>query len=410
MKPRLERIGTWTALASPLFLLHGRGLAEADFAVVSVTFLLSSAFARDWRWLRRPWVLIALAWWAWLVLCSVIAGGAVGQALGVARFLILLAALEHWALRDDWARTWLARLLRWAAFYIALQCAVQFATGRNLFLYPRGADGELTGPYKNPRAGAPLSRLLFPALLPIARTPQAGLLLFAGGVAVMMMIGQRMPLLLTFLGLLATALLLPRLRMPVLLAALVAGALVAALPVISPQASHRLESEFSQQMLHFPDSHYGAIAARAVAIARANPVFGAGFDGFRRLCQDPRYFHGWRGDDGGGAEICVQHPHNFYLQALTESGVPGLLLFAALALAWLVAAAPRGADPLGVGLFVGVLIQLWPLASATDTFSMPLFGWFCLLLGLALAEKMPDPANQRFNDPAHTRSAWDPPA
>lgn len=386
LTPLLDRIGAWAALAAPFFLLHGRGLAEAVFAVVSVAFLLRSALARDWAWLRRPWARVAIVWWAWLVLCSVVAGAAVGQAVGVARFLILIAALEHWALRETWVRTWLARLLRLAAFYIALQCALQFATGRNLFGYPRGADGELTGPYKNPRAATPLSRLLFPALLPIARTPLVGLLLFAGGVAVMVMIGQRMPLLLTFLGLFATALLLPRLRLPVLFAVAVAGALAVALPALSPQASHRLETEFSQQMLHFPDSHYGEIAARAIAIATAHPVFGAGFDGFRRLCEDPAYFQGWRGGDGGGASICVQHPHNFYLQALTESGVPGLLLFAALALAWLFAAAPRGADPLRVGLFVAVLIQLWPVASANDTFSMPIFGWFCLLLGLALAE------------------------
>ncbi len=30
------------------------------------------------------------------------------------------------------------------------------------------------------------------------------------------------------------------------------------------------------------------------------------------------------------ASMCVQHPHNFYLQALVEGGVPGLALFALL--------------------------------------------------------------------------------
>ncbi len=142
-------------------------------------------------------------------------------------------------------------------------------------------------------------------------------------------------------------------------------------------------------MTRFPDSAYGQIAARALAIVRAHPLFGAGFDGFRRLCDDPRYFQGWHGSDGGGAGICVQHPHNFYLQALTEGGVPGLLLFAALAAAWLVAAGRSlhlRPDPVRVGLLVGALIQLWPVSSSTDFVSMPLAGWFFLILGLALAE------------------------
>ena len=109
-----------------------------------------------------------MAWWGWLLACSIPAGwAALGQAAAVARFLLLIAALEHWVLRDGWVRTWLLRLLQAAALYIALHAAVQFATGRNLYGWPRGADGELTGPYKNPRAGPPFVLLLFPALLPL---------------------------------------------------------------------------------------------------------------------------------------------------------------------------------------------------------------------------------------------------
>ena len=116
---------------------------------------------------------------------------------------------------------------------------------------------------------------------------------------------------------------------------------------------------------------------------------GRGFDGFRTGCRLPRFFHGWNGGDGGGAAICVQHPHNHYLQAVTDSGVPGLVLFCLLVLAWLRAVGRglwRDPDPLRVGLFVGVLIQEWPIASASSYTSMPLSGWFFVILGLGLAE------------------------
>lgn len=385
----MDRIGVGAALLAPLFLLHGRGIAEALFVIVDALFLWRSAAGRDWSWLRRNWVRLALAWWLWLVGCSLGSTEQLSQALGIVRFLLLVAALEHWLLRDVDVRRWLVWLLRASAFYIAFQSLVQLATGRNLFGWPRGADGELTGPYKNPRAGAPLARLLFPALLPRARGPLLALALLGGGITILVLIGQRMPLLLAFLGLFTTALLMPRLRFPVLATALVISALMTALPAISPQAAHRLESKFTEQMRNFPESHYGQIAARAIAIAQDRPLFGAGFDGFRLRCEDPRYFRGWRGGEGGGAAICVQHPHNYYLQALVEGGIPGLVLFAALALSWLLAVG-RGLltrpDPLRVGLFVAALIHLWPLASTTDWVSMPLSGWFFLQLGLALAE------------------------
>ena len=381
----LDRTGVGLALALPLFLLHGRGLAEGVVGALDVFFLAQASVRRDWGWLRPAWMRIGLAWWLWVMLCSAPHGaGAFGQAAAAGRFLLLVAALAHWVLRDAAVRRWFGWVLRWSAIYIAVQSLLQFAVGRNLFGYPRSGDGELTGPYEHPRAGAPLSRLLFPAVLPVWR--QA---LLPVGVVVMVLIGQRMPLLLTGLGLVVTALLLPRLRRLVLVAAVVLVGLVAATPVISPPTFHRLVEKFSAQMGHFTTSDYGMIAARAVAISERNLVLGSGFDGFRRECENPVYFHGWDGGDGGGAAMCIQHPHNFYLQALVEGGVPGLLLFAGLAAAWLLRLG-RGLwtapEPLRVGLFVAALLHLWPIASSTAWTSMPLGGWFFVLLGLGLAE------------------------
>ncbi len=421
----LDRAGLALTLALPLVLLHGRGIAEAVLILLGLLFVARCAALRDWAWLREGWVRIALAWWAWLVACSVPAGiGPAIQAAGLIRFLALVAALEHWTLRDPAARAWLARLLQWAAIYIALQSLLQFATGRNLYGYPRGPDGELTGPYAHPRAGPPLSRLLFPALLPVVGRwvgmvgwrPLAGMLLTLLGVAVMVLIGQRMPLLLTFLGLFITALLLPRLRGVVLFSLIAAGLLLAVAPAVAPPAFNRLVTKFSGQMQNFPDSPYGQIAARAVAIGSAHPVSGAGFDAFRRLCDDPAYFQGWPKNgvvgDGGGAAICVQHPHNHYLQAFTESGIPGLLLFCALILAWLRGVGRglwRDPDPLRVGLFVAVLIQEWPIASASAFSSMPLSGWFFLTVGFGLAEaRAYMTANSLEELPCPTRSSPSP--
>ena len=92
--------------------------------------------------------------------------------------------------------------------------------------------------------------------------------------------------------------------------------------------------------------------------------------------------------DGGGAGICNIHPHNHYLEAVTNAGVPGLVLFSALVVAWLMALG-RGlgarADPLRVGLFVAALIQEWPLASASGFSAVEIAGLFFIQLGLGLA-------------------------
>jgi O-antigen ligase len=216
--------------------------------------------------------------------------------------------------------------------------------------------------------------------------------LLLAGMCIVVLIGQRMPVMLTGLGLLICALLLRRLRPVVLVAGVVALGLVAATVVVSPPTYHRLVLKFSDQMDHFSTSQYGQLYARALEIGEQHPIIGRGFDGFRVFCPDPRYFRAsfdGRQADGGGAVICAQHPHNFYAQALDEGGFPGLLLFIALGVAWLWPLA-RGLlenpVPLRVGLFASIVIQLWPLASTSAFTSMPMGGWFFLLLGWGLAE------------------------
>ena len=92
--------------------------------------------------------------------------------------------------------------------------------------------------------------------------------------------------------------------------------------------------------------------------------------------------------DGGGAAICNIHPHNHYLQAATDAGLPGLALFCALVVAWLrglLRGLGRDPDPLRVGLFVGVLMELWPIASSNGLYAIEIVGFMYVMLGFGLA-------------------------
>ncbi len=388
----LGRLALAATLVLPVFLMHGRAVAEVVIGVIDFCFLARCLLAGEWAgesagewdWLRTAWVKLAAIWWGWLILCSLpsISGGGTGpliQAVGLARFLVLVAALENDVLRPAFARRWMARAVMAAALYIGLQSLLQFATGHNLQGFPRGADGELTGPFQNPRAAAPLSRLMFPAILAGGGVaPVLGLAVLATGT--MVLIGQRMPLLLTMFGLVLTGFLLPRMRLAMLGALVAGGLLLGASAVVAPQSFYRLVTKFSTQIENFADSEYGRIATRAIDITRAHPVFGQGFDAYRRTCADPVY---------GLPNACNIHPHNHYLEAATESGIPGLLLFSALIVAWLRPLARglrRDPNPLRVGLFVTAFISEWPIASSNSFTSIELGGFFFVLLGYGLAE------------------------
>lgn len=399
---RIEPIALATTLLIPLFLMHGHGVVEALIAIVDGCFLLRSAMHRAWGWLRQGWVPLALAWWAWVLIATIIMHPpSTGQAILVIRFVVFVAALEHFVLRETAARRWLYGVIVACVGWIAINLVWQFTTGLNLFGFHRGPAGELTGPFRKPRAGPPLARILLPALIPPAAAllarrrlwPSAGAYaLLLGATCLVVLVNQRMPVILFVFGLVVAALLLERLR-PVVVSAAVAGAiLIAASVVVSPYTHQRLVVQFSHQMEYFGSSPYGLLYARAAEIARQHPLTGLGFDAFRYGCPQERYFRpSFDGVEprGGEAKICMQHPHNPYLEALVNGGVPGLALFVALVAAWM-APLSRGLwaqpEPLRVGLFAAMLIQVWPIASTSAFTSLPMGGWFFLILGWALAE------------------------
>src|ERR1700723_1783001 len=109
MRPdMLRRIALAAAFLVPLGLLHAFLLAEVGIGVVDVLFLVTMAQRRELGWARQPWFVLALAWWAWLVLCSTplpfgsfgSAGWAMGfvQSLVILRLLVFTVALQTWLL------------------------------------------------------------------------------------------------------------------------------------------------------------------------------------------------------------------------------------------------------------------------------------------------------------------------
>ncbi len=407
---RLERTALFSVLLLPLLLMHAHGLAEVAIGIADLCFLLRCALLRDWDWLRTRWLWFAGAWWIWLVVCSLpipalhLGEGGVRslvQAVVTVRFLILVVALEFLVLRTIQARRWLYGLIAASVIWISLNSLIQFVFGRNLIGWPRGGEGELTGPFGAPRAGPPMAQIILPAVLP----PVSALLdrpgirpvigayaLLAASVVMMVMIGQRMPLVLTVFALAIVACLVRRLRPAVLATAIVAALVLAASPVVAPRAYFRLVEKFTTQLEHFGVSPYGQLYARAWEVGRQNPITGMGFDGFNTGCRQPQYFRptfDGSQPDGGGAKICWVHPHNHYFQALDDGGFVGLALFSVMGIAWLVPLARglgRNPDPLRAGLFAVVCAQVWPIQSTTAFTSMPVGGWFFLLLGWAMAE------------------------
>lgn len=413
--PRVFRVALAATLLLPVVLLYTRAIGDILLSLVAILFLVRACVLREWSWLNTTHARLAVAFWLWLVLCTIVAGThrAIGEALVVSRLLLFAAALESWVLvRSDRRRQlWIVVLT--VAAWIVIETWQQYALGTNIFGYPRWGSGVLTGPFPGPRAGGTLQMLFLPAFLPLAMfwlgkprllPRSAGLLLLFVVMLTEAAIGQRMPMILLLFSLCLAGLVVRRFRWPIGIALVVLAAMIAATPILSPVTYATLVVTFVHRMRDFWDTPYALLYQRAVVMVQMHPWLGLGFDGFRDNCNDPRYFKAvaWLPVTRiGSPDGCSIHPHNYWLQIATSAGIPGLLLFAALCVAWLARIGRgvfAGAPPIQTALFVTACTALWPIASTTSLFTVPNAGWFFLTIGWGLAEQYHAGANRQAGD------------
>ena len=388
----------------PVGLLYARAVADISLTLICLLFLAESARRGDWAWLRRPWVIVACVLWVQIVVASAHTGpqASLLQGLASLRLFLFAAALESWVMQHPTAQRWTTWVLRLLAIWLIVQVWQQYLTGVNIWGEERWADGALTGPFLKPRAGPTFLMLFFVALMPwvlgllrrntLQGTVQ-GTLLLIFLIVTTILIGQRMPNMLTLFGILIAAMLVKRLRKPTLAALALGAVLMFALPVISPPTYGKLVLKLSEHLSHFAASPYGQLFTRAGVMMEMHPWLGVGFDGFRNLCNDPLYNHGLTAYGIPTVEVftadaCNLHPHNYYLQLGAMGGFPALILFLALVVLWLARAVRLAGGQMSSQanmLLVMMCVMLWPAQSTSSFFVMDTGGWIFLYLGWALA-------------------------
>ncbi|WP_196756799.1 O-antigen ligase family protein, partial [Gluconobacter oxydans] len=158
----------------------------------------------------------------------------------------------------------------------------------------------------------------------------------------------------------------------------------------SPINAEEMESHRTAQSQRFVEP---SIYIRATNMVYAHPLFGLGFDGFRRHCADAVYIYGMPPLNHFMAGMdpvvgCNIHPHNIYLEIATTAGLIGLMLFVCMVLIWLkklLLAAVASKDLMLSMLFITLCMMFWPLASISSLFTERTAGWAFLMVGWGVA-------------------------
>lgn len=396
----LSSAGYLTALI-PVGLAIGNAAAEIILSLIVILFSIHTIKTRDFSWLKRDWVLALLALWIYGCIRSVFTdnpGKTFIDALPWVRFILFAIALESWVLVHEKWRNLLLNFGFIAVSWLAADAIFQYLHGTDLFGRAIAWPHRLTASYSKPIVGIMIAWMFMPFLFGRLVKKQNFLALGFSALTLtaVLLSGERMAFIFSMLSIMLVTLFIPYFRKTGLIALFVIVIGMVGLMALKPSLYDRQVKSTISVISNLPDSPYGVIWHSALDIIRDHPVFGIGMGNFRLICPDSRY--GPDDPTGRGYSRCASHPHNIYLEWLTEGGVIALSGFV-LSMFFVMRRLIRNFNAsrhnyLFLALTITYAVRLWPVASATSFFH----GWsaipFWLVMGWALVYcRIPDRAS-----------------
>jgi O-antigen ligase len=385
--PKWERVVHVFWLLGPFILLIERTPADLWLSLLGLIFVGRSIARRDGAWLRHFWVRAAFVFWAVCLLSAALSSQpsyALGEAFVWFRFPLFAMATAFWLGQDK--RLLYAMLLSTG---LGMMVMTGILTAEILIEGLKG--GRLTWPYDDLVPGNYLAKVGLPAFVVMvalaigARRRMASVMGALSLITIVMSIlaGERINFIIrACAGMLAGMVWkLNKIRF----FTLVIVELIAIFSIF--YFADATGARFTNQILNDfptgPHSDYYRVMGAGIVAFLEHPLLGVGTANYRELCPEilAEYKH----------LRCDNHPHNYYIQFLTETGVIGFLAGVVMigAIIWkaLVASFKNRENVVVATAFVIPFGLFFPIQSTADFFGQwnNIFMWSAVALSMAAA-------------------------
>ena len=143
-----------------------------------------------------------------------------------------------------------------------------------------------------------------------------------------------------------------------------------------------VQPSFLTILKNFNQSAYGELYATSIQMWKNNKITGIGLNNFEKMCKNEKVYNQYHKVFGCGA-----HPHNYYIQALTESGIIGLVIFALLIMLFLYNCINSKTNEMKIISIISILVLFWPIMSTGSFLKNWNMIFICYVIGIVFGLK-----------------------
>lgn len=393
--PKLEAFFLIFWLCGPLLFLIERSPADIWIVIIDIAFLARCAIKSDYKWTYHWWPKSVFFFWLAMLLSALFSPTpvmAATEAVIWIRFPLLAFASAFWLANYP---ALVRLLLIMTGVGLGLMMAILSAelyVNYYQWSSDEGMSARLSWPYGDPVSGNYLAKFGLVSVVWAAACLSSLRLtsIICGGLAAAMLLmftvltGERTNSLLVFctLGLTLVWLNYHRIRILVLLLSALA---LAGLFAIS--RSDYLFFKFTKSLIYgvfdVSNSGYIHLWQTGLEIFKTAPSTGIGAGMFRFLCEQTIVSKAF-------TPSCNNHPHQYYIQVLAETGLIGFVTFVIMVssviyVIW--ANARHSSNLLKKSCFIVPLALFFPLQSTADIFGQWVNSmmWYSVALAMAIS-------------------------
>lgn len=387
-----DKIFTIFWLLGPFVFLIERDPADFWLSFIGLVFLIRSFIVKDWSWANQTWFKLALILWL-ISLISALANNntlfSLKEGFVWIRFPIYAVAAQAWLARDKDIRT---VMLSSMFFGVIIMCIILIL---ELIIDPKP---RLEWPYNDTMTGAYLTKVslpLFCVMCAIAGSRINFTSIFYGltsilTIAMSFLTGERVSFVIKiFSGFLSGLNWKPKL-FPYIFFTFILMFCLSSIMILRPDLGTRYTKTFFNNIpminTHDNNPYWGSWRSGIQQIT-ITPILGIGPSGSRKTCLElPPKEPAWL----PGKNYCGNHPHNFYIQLFSETGIFGLmigtLMFISIIKSCYKVKLDNPTCPISATAFIIPLSLFFPLQQFGSFFGQwgNLFIWFAV--GFAISQ------------------------